>query len=166
MEAADWRARPAAAAAAGIDVGAGARGVEGGEPQGLATGDKVTGTGGWKGAEALGQGAAVGESRDRGRGILECTGPLARKGGLTGLATGAARGVVVTASTEEAGLKGVTASTREGIRDGDTVTARGVVKAGAGPIMEAELGQGGPGDEGVALHILNMCNIKKMLLKR
>ena len=59
----------------------------------------------------------------------------------------------------------MTASTWEGIGDGDTVTARGVVKAEAGPGLEAGLGQGLSG-EGLALHILNRCIINKKLLKK
>ena len=46
------------------------------------------------------------------------------------------------------------------------MTARGVVKAEAVPMVEAELGQGGASGEGVALHILNRCNINKRLLKK
>ena len=60
----------------------------------------------------------------------------------------------------------MTASTREGIRDGDTVTARGVVKAEAGARVKAELGPGVPGDEGVVIIILKMCNSSRVVLKR
>ena len=77
-----------------------------------------------------------------------------------------ARGVVSVASSRGATDGVATASTREVIDVGITVTARGVVRAGAGARMKAELEPGVPGDEGVAIIILKNCNSSKVVLKK
>ena len=77
-----------------------------------------------------------------------------------------ARGVVSVASSRGATDGVATASTREVIDVGITVTARGVVRAGAGARMKAELGPGVPSDEGVAIIKLKSCTSNSVVLKR
>ena len=88
------------------------------------------------------------------------------EGGLDAKVTVTARGVVAKASSKGAICVVAMASTREVIEVGITVTARGVVKAEAGARVKAELGLGVPGDEGVAIIILQNCNNSKVVLKR
>ena len=57
-------------------------------------------------------------------------------------------------------------SSWEAIGVGVTVTARGVVKTEAGARVKGELEQDVLSGRGVALRILNRCNVNKSILKR
>ena len=88
------------------------------------------------------------------------------EGGLDEKVTATARGVVAKASSKGAICAVAMASTREVIEVGITVTARGVVMAEAGARVMVELEPGVPGDEGVVIIILKICNNSIVVLKR
>ena len=85
---------------------------------------------------------------------------------MAGRSTVTARGVLATASSrEEIGIEAM-ASLQETIVVGITMTARGVVMVESGAKVMAELEQVVPNDKGIALRILNSCNINKGILEK